>query len=154
MLDIKQGNSRCSRDVVYQKNDEDIKDEKKSNELVLKEANLGRSLIKTIGRRRRQLRPSVKAGLAVDGARTRNRRIPTYLRVGTLFTATPTKGKASNTGGLDFDYRLLAADNRSSSSSSSLGAFSGTDIGDHVPPLKPILSQPHKAVVASLTYCP
>ncbi|GFN92524.1 endonuclease-reverse transcriptase, partial [Plakobranchus ocellatus] len=56
VLDNKQRNRekpKSSGDVVYQKNDEDIMDRKKSNELVLKEANLGRSLIKTL--RQRQL---------------------------------------------------------------------------------------------------
>ncbi|GFO13199.1 hypothetical protein PoB_003970400 [Plakobranchus ocellatus] len=40
--------------MVYQKNDEDIMDRKKSNELELKEANLERSLIKTIRQRQPQ----------------------------------------------------------------------------------------------------
>ncbi|GFO12041.1 hypothetical protein PoB_003854600 [Plakobranchus ocellatus] len=46
---------RSSRDVAYQRNDEDIMDRKKSNELLLKEAYLERSLIKTIRKRQLQL---------------------------------------------------------------------------------------------------
>ncbi|GFN85266.1 endonuclease-reverse transcriptase [Plakobranchus ocellatus] len=46
--------TRCSRDVVYQKNDEYIMDRKKSNKLVLKETNLERSLIETIKQRQLQ----------------------------------------------------------------------------------------------------
>ncbi|GFO15774.1 endonuclease-reverse transcriptase [Plakobranchus ocellatus] len=45
---------RSSRDVVYQKKDEDIMDGKKSDEFVLKEANLERSEIKTIRPRQPQ----------------------------------------------------------------------------------------------------
>ncbi|GFN87130.1 U2 small nuclear ribonucleoprotein a'-like [Plakobranchus ocellatus] len=80
--------TRSSRDVVHQKNDEDIMDRKKSNELLLKEANLERSLIKTI--RQRQLkflghfcRHKVLEHLAItgrtEGKRSRDRQRITFI---------------------------------------------------------------------------
>ncbi|GFO14226.1 hypothetical protein PoB_004073100 [Plakobranchus ocellatus] len=37
---------------------------------------------------------------------------------------------------------------------SSSNALSGTDTGGYGPPLKPILSQPCKAILDTITYCP
>ncbi|GFO38140.1 hypothetical protein PoB_006464500 [Plakobranchus ocellatus] len=47
--------SKSSEDVVYQKNDENVMEGKKSNELVLKEAYLEQSLITIIRRRQQEL---------------------------------------------------------------------------------------------------
>ncbi|GFO30107.1 hypothetical protein PoB_005661200 [Plakobranchus ocellatus] len=49
----------------------------------------------------------------------------------------------------------LRADSLSTKPSTSLAKEkSGTDFDDHDPPLKPVLSEPYKAVVATIPYCP
>ncbi|GFO19720.1 endonuclease-reverse transcriptase [Plakobranchus ocellatus] len=80
--------TRSSRDVVRQKNDEDILDTEKSNELVPKESNLERSQIKTIRQRQLQFLGDIchhkcLSHLAVtgkiEGKRSRGRQRITFI---------------------------------------------------------------------------
>ncbi|GFO13214.1 hypothetical protein PoB_003971900 [Plakobranchus ocellatus] len=75
-------------DVVYQKNDEDIRNRKKFNELILKEAKLERSLIKTIRQRQLQFLGYVcphkglehlASARKIEGRRSRGRQRITFI---------------------------------------------------------------------------